>query len=853
MPASFSVKLLPKIMEGLESSYQLLLPHKIGALLPHLARGDEVKSAIDLAGSVLRIDPLPDKDESTAEGILFREPLPRIRLSDYEDILTEHMPAVIEAGKQQAVELLCDLLDSALRPARDGTPDDEEDYSHIWRPSIEHDGARVRDDAKNLLVSSIRDAFEQIGQTAPSLLQDLVEVLESRRRPIFRRLVLHLLRRFPDKSADNITTYLTDRNLFDDDTVWNEYSLLLESHFAGLPDDGRMEIFHWIQDGPIIDEEVRREWEPGKLKRSIERWQLSHLWPLRRNLPQDWQIRLEQLVEKYGEPPAPESLSAVTTWVGPTSPKNSDELRIMNTEQIVSFLGNWNPPIDPMGPSPEGLGRILTDVVASQPGRFAEAASLFMGLDPTYIRALISGFRDALKGERPFPWPPVINLSSWALKQPREIPGREGRYADLDPGWVWTRQAISGLLSLGLEKRAGVIPLNLRTEVWSILQVLTDDPDPTLEREAKYGGTNMDPPTLAINTVRGEAMHAVVRYGLWLRRHQAEAPNSQELIAKGFEEMKEVRGALDKHLDPMVDPSQAIRSVYGQWFPWLILLDRNWASANLARIFPLDADQAPLYLAAWETYISFCAPYDDAFDLLRPIYAKSVNELSTKGAKETRKVRDPERSLAEHLMTFYWRGKLGFDSIQGLLPRFFERADIEIRRRAIEFIGRSLKQSTRDQTSDQVRARLRDLWDRRITAAETSPIPGDDVKELEGFGWWFVSNQFDDEWLVSELSRLLRLGGQPEPAHLVVEKLAMLVDRLPLDAVKILRLMVEGAKESWAIDAWLDEARLLLSKALASSDTEAREEAKTVVHLLGARRYFDFRDLLTSGEEPVVQ
>jgi hypothetical protein len=42
-----------------------------------------------------------------------------------------------------------------------------------------------------------------------------------------------------------------------------------------------------------------------------------------------------------------------------------------------------------------------------------------------------------------------------------------------------------------------------------------------------------------------------------------------------------------------------IRSVYGQWLPWLILMDRAWTEQNLERIFPEDESLAELRDAAW--------------------------------------------------------------------------------------------------------------------------------------------------------------------------------------------------------------------------------------------------------------
>jgi len=53
MPADLAAKLVPKAKKWLESPYQLLLPEKLGTLMGHLAKGGQVKAALDLARSLL--------------------------------------------------------------------------------------------------------------------------------------------------------------------------------------------------------------------------------------------------------------------------------------------------------------------------------------------------------------------------------------------------------------------------------------------------------------------------------------------------------------------------------------------------------------------------------------------------------------------------------------------------------------------------------------------------------------------------------------------------------------------------------------------------------------------------------
>ncbi len=56
--------------------------------------------------------------------------------------------------------------------------------------------------------------------------------------------------------------------------------------------------------------------------------------------------------------------------------------------------------------------------------------------------------------------------------------------------------------------------------------------------------------------------------------------------------------------------------------------------------------------------------------------------------------------------------------------------------------------------------------------------------------------------------------------------------------------MNEGDKEGWGILGWREHVRTILTTAIQSSDLEARQADVDLVYRLGARGYFEFRDLL---------
>jgi len=369
------------------------------------------------------------------------------------------------------------------------------------------------------------------------------------------------------------------------------------------------------------------------------------------------------------------------------------------------------------------------------------------------------------------------------------------------------------------------------------LEPLADDPDPTTRHEAEYGGKNMDPATLSINTVRGEAMHAAVRYGLWVRRHVPLSEDHTTTI-RGFSEMPELRVLLDQRLRHEAEPSQTVRAVFGWWLPWLALLDREWVAANLTAIFPLEPNYRHLLDAAWDTYITICQPFDDILPLLEGEYIRAIERIGSE--RNIRHGETPDERLAEHLMVFYLRGKLGLESTQ--ISAFFERAPDLLRAHAIAFVGRVLLNA--DNLPSDFICRARTLWERRIATARAAPQSP--AAELEAFGWWFGSDRFDTEWSTANLRDALSLVGRSEPDHLVLERLVTISKDLPGICAECVRMLVEGAKEQWTVYMWRDELRSILQNVMSSTSSSAREVAERVINLLAARGYPEFRDILTS-------
>lgn len=835
-----------------------VLPRTLGKLISYLARGGEIKAALDLARALLEV--LPDsklqmKTKEDEDHRFSLPPKPTVRFDqwNYEEVLNKNIPDLVKIAGDRAVELIADLLETAVRYSlSDGEEKSPVDYSWIWRPAIEDHSQNRHRGLRDVLTTSLRDACESLIQKEKVDLRSLIDRLGGRPWHIFHRIALHLLRCFPDSKTDLIAEHLTDRSKFDEAAFRHEYSLLLNDCFGLLSAEQQKVILGWIEQGPDLDEfKKRRERITGKqptdedAQRHSAYWQRDHLAWFKTSLPEDWKERYENLVAELGEPDHAGFASySGGTWVGPTSPKSAEELQDMTIPKIIEFCRGWKPSGESMTPSKEGLGRVLSSVVSEQPGRFLEKASDFQGLHSTYVRALLSGLRDALGKGQTFDWKPVFDLCIWVIGQPIESTDEDSGNMDEDPHWGWARKTIADFLAAGFKEGQQCIPFELRKTVWTILKPLTEDPDPTPEYEAEDGDSNMDPATLSINTTRGEAMHGLVQYALWVRRNLEKQAKGKELLARGFDEMPEVRDILEAHLDISQDPSVAIRTVYGQWFPWLALLDSQWAEQNASRIFPAEGTERSLWDAAWNAYITHCQAYDNVFETLIDQYGLAIDRLSEED-EETDSYADPQARLGEHLMVFFWRGKLDLDQPGSFFVRFFEKASPLVRESALRFVGRSLQNTTGD-VPPAILDRLKALWKKRLGEAQGAQDIQLFIPEMRSFGWWFVSDKFDDQWAIEQLVEALRCAQITDPNHLVVERLAVISKNMPFEAVQCLELIIRGDQEGWEIHGWIEEAKTILFHAIETGG-ETAELAKDLVHYLGSRGYLQFRPLLQNA------
>jgi hypothetical protein len=650
---------------------------------------------------------------------------------------------------------------------------------------------------------------------------------------------------------------LVNRELLNIEPPLPEYQVLAEERFSTLPSATQQQVLDWIEEGletRVIEEAFQRsrhEPTPEEMASVVRRLKWERLGPIRESLPAPARDLFETLAAEFGEPKVPEGQLLPATFIGPTSPVSVNELLEMTDEVLVDYLSTWSFSGDFGAPTPEGLGRVVTEAVHQEPTRFARMARRFSGLDPTSVRALIAGFRGTKTSDVAFAWEAVLDLCSWVIEQPREIEGRDQSGEAADPSWGWTRKEIARLMIDGLSPGPNQIPFGLRHCVWSVLDPLVTDSDPTSEDEEQYGGPDTNPLDCGLNTVRASAIESVIRYGVWVKSHVDNGGTSGD-DWQGFASVPEMAEVLASHLDPTRDPSSAVRSVFGRFLPLLTVLDHEWVRLQIPQLFPADADQTLLRDAAWETFVVTNAANRPLFELLLEEYRSAIARLPAGSARWSWRGQSiPNERLGEHLATAYVRGWIAQDEGLDLLRAFYAQAPPEVRAHISEWIGRELPRFSIPIGSPKI-GRLMALWESRIAEAEAAEDASPYQAELSGFGWWFINGPFDAVWAVEQLRHALRLGSTPAFLFRVIGRLAALAEQLTRATVDCLTVLLDNEDISnGRLAASLNELEAILTAAMAADDEDVTHLASNAANRLAARGFIGFRELLKKQDQEI--
>lgn len=793
------------------------LPRPAGDLLAHLAGEGEMSAAFALAGSLLKIvvDPYYENRSSRRRAVAL------VGDWEYGRILEAAWPLMMAAEPEKAFRFLCHRLAEVVDLGY--IEDSGFDPTYIWRAAIENHAQNTGHSLLDTVIEAVRDIAIAEAEENPDGRDLVLAELGRHDAPVFRRLALFVLA--ASGSPGQVAEALAAEALFNEVSIWHEYAELLRKRFGDLDVEQRAPVLALIAAGP--DDRLKNfQRERGESEERIEaygrHWRLQHYELIANHLEGEPKAQYDAFLAEFGRPDHPSFRSWVSHSSGPTSPYSAKELAEMGPAAVIGVLQSWIPEDEyPEGESKEALARILEVAVEKDAEGFAAVATEFVDLDPNYTRALLGGFAKATREKAAFSWKPALDVCERVTANPPTDTPVGGDEAPTR----WLNRTIVSLLSDGLKEGETEIPFEERVRVWRLIEPHLDDPDPSTERD-----NDGEPATVAINSVRGEALHAAINYAFWVERALA-AEDSFD----GISSLPEFAEAIDRRLDTAIEPSLAIRAVLGQWFVQFVRMDESWARTLVPGIFPSDPRSVDSFAAAWNAYVVFNRAWISVFEILRESYDLAVERFEEVD-EERYTAGNPREHLGEHLVFLRFSGAISLTA-DGLFSRFWSVAPVEIRKHVIRDVGWSLEHGN-PQLSDEIRSRIVETWEWIV---DQNP---EDREALAEFGAWFGAHQLDENWLLAQGQRLLEQDIPLDPDHVVYDALPGLASRHPREVVEILRLMIVTEPERWSVLGSVDEVRQTLAAIIDSGDDEARSAAVRVLNLLGARGMSEFRDLM---------
>ncbi|HEV7571789.1 MAG TPA: hypothetical protein VGQ21_09850 [Thermoanaerobaculia bacterium] len=782
--------LLPWIAD--QESIGWRLPEKLAVLTEHLLECQFDTTAVQVTATLL------SGQTPTLSSRLIEDEL--------DEYVQRIMPKIAERSPEQAFELSLNLLQTSIDKAGERAR-----FDTVWRPSVQREDG-LGDELLNVATSLVRDTAIQVLTATPECTGELFERLMATDLKIARRLALYVLSEFPSYAKKQVCDLLFDeahlRRSFD----YREYALVLRQAFPILDDSERARILRVLDRGPDLYSyrESFENWQKrapsaDELQKYLEHWRLRFLTQLDRAvLPETYRLEFSGLVAKHGEI---EERDEITVRIGSPSPKSADELRVMTSDEIVKFLGEWTP--SHLDEGVEGLGDALRAAARTDSERFSADAAMFCVDEPVYVSRLISGIDEAFRNGASIAWPSVLTLCEFGLSQPTT-----GSHSRLESTWVWVRQHVAWFLSHALSRDD--LPDGESSRILAILRSLLEGEEPRSRR-----GVDSDNGFVfaSMNSVQGVALEAMINFAAWRKTL------SDELRVGPALEM------IDRCLriaDPILLTTAARRFLTLWW------VDDDWTRQRVGLLFPTDD---LLWAAAWKGYVHSSRAYRETFEALSVHYERAIAQLDDAEPEHN----EPTRRLAMHLSALYLNGDIEIDDPR--LSHFFERAS-GTARGTVHWLMLRAAVDHPDEFTELHWAHVRELWDARLAAAERA----DAQQEFHWFGWLFELLPDSAEWGLRNLRVLLERGLDPDHDSAVIGKLGRLAPSHAALAFQCLRMMADADVKGHGISGWGSDAERVLVAARDAGDAALRDEVLKFVNRLGARGVLTFRNVVSARE-----
>lgn len=782
---------------------------KVSQIALRICKEGNIDASIQLFKKLLRLEVKTTTINYDEKDHKYKDVISHVDSWKYREILSNELKELIKLAPIETFNLLLGLLKSAIELGEKGK--NSIDYSKIWVKDIKEASIRNSHHIENALIAAINQACDELVLLGKSV-EVVYNLLQSQKWIVFKRISFNFLSKHAEGSSHIAIDVVLNIENFSNYHIEKEVINLFWSTYQYLPDALRKKTVSQILSGPPLDEIYDDPNKPSEDEKKYSQLRTSN-WIFERL------VGVEDYLTDFQKEEFQRIKDAVNTfrklnpsppkggWIGPNSSYSKDQLLLIGIDDLVSIIERESKIKKSLWESShEGLARELGEAVKVKPAIATEMLPSFRKLPPDFISSVFSGLAYSKKK---YDENEVFSFFEFIRSYTQEKnPDRNLRMSFLRFLEILLQSKDPCVYSTNNKK----IIIILIRQFLSYANTSTDE-------------KNKDIYTEAINSVRGVALHCLLEYSLGCF-HFRESKKNDWFFPYDVAEL------LRQLVDYKKEKSLIIRSVFGRYLPWIILMDKNWVIEVNDLLFPKDPKDKDFLVAVLETYFLYCPVYDDVFSTVKEsVYMEAITIL----------INDPDlfsneakNNFGQHLVIEILRGKVKIQD--ELIQDFFSKIDIHTRKSALNYIGRSLY-SPKEKVSVKILKRAMDLFNSRLQDGTAK----DDFNELAEFGWFFCVNELDSAWKLNFLDQLVSSNVTVDPAKYIFEEMFRLLDS---NINKVMNVSYKYILTLNKQNLYFERSAILkiLSRAQENEDIEVRQCKQLIANYMGEKGFFEFKD-----------
>lgn len=820
----------------------------------------------DAAFKVLKILTTPKVQKPTrerdkeVEKIIGKDRPKAVTVIDYyylNELLSKGLDKLIEYDPLTLSKIFQKALERSIK-IEYGHIKGNLDLSYIWRAAIEdHPQNYEHYELNDALLNALRNSSEAATSRSKGIGLEIIKEYWKHKYSIFRRLAIHLLRLNYDNFSDFVIKLIKNKELLKETDLSHEYYILLRDIFEKLSTLDRKFIMNSIREIKSYNKEAK----PDIQERQIRYHHLEKLHFFEKYLEGEDKEYYDQLKQEFQG----ETIRDTTVWhesyVGEKSPLTIDEIEKKDLSELWNLFKTFRKTDKGFdAPSPEGLARLFGAAVKRNPHKYLKAdLTPLTLLKPNYAYWFINDVTELYKSEKYSEYVQYLENLLGLINRIIRVEDIPKRFTD-DMGINFTgvkRRALDFIQMSIKSSQKGVIDLSdYKSIIWEIIEYLCyNEWDP--EKSIENTKTNLDPYTSAINSVRGNALIAVIDYALWYASLTKGNFSSDVKYPNRFVGEERIQKLLeDKLTNKQDDPSLAIHSVFGVYLANLAYLNYEWVKANIDNIFPKEKDKEIYWMTAWGGYINASRFYNDLFKLLKQQFERAVDYLSSGKQMITSGFgRSPEDALSEHLVVACLNGQDNIHKSNSFLRRFAEIPNNPSATHTVQFIANLAKDEMIFREFPELNRKsfwpqAKEFWRIRIDIANKQRLKRN-AKEEDAFDREFSRyvawlDDLTQDVTLKELETLLadtiKINRRGWDLPNLIEYLSKHSEQHPLIAVRLFYQLMWTNAPTYFYQGKEKEIEVILKNAIKTEKNEAYYYADHIANKFGEWGNYKFKN-----------